>query len=72
MNNAYLFKYRRFLFWHSKKIVGHKYEETQDKMIMFFDDGSISEIAKWSNCECRLGVDWVNATKEAIRDEAGQ
>ena len=72
MNPAYLFKYRRFLFCLSKKIVGQKYEETQEKMVLCSDDGCISEIAKWSNCECRLGVDWVNATKEAIRDEAGQ
>ena len=53
-------------------MVGHKYDKDQDKMVLFADDGSLSEIAKWSNCECKLGVDWVNATNESIKEEAGQ
>lgn len=71
MNRTYIFKYKRNLFWHKVVVTGHKYVEEQDKMMLFYPDGSIREIKKWVDCECFLGTDWVLVTKETIKEEAG-
>ena len=52
-------------------VTGHKYEKDQDKMVLFLANGGIREVKNWKNCECRLGDDWVNITKEDIKEEAG-
>ncbi len=58
--------------WHKLKVQGHKYEEDQNKMVLFLENGGIREIARWSSCECKLGIDWYVANKEQIKEEAGQ
>ena len=40
-------------------------------MILFFEDGSIREIAEWKKCEIKLGIDWVLARKKAMEAETG-
>ena len=72
MNPVYKFRWRRHFFWHSVLVTGHKFEEGQNKMILYLQDGSLREIKHWLDCECELGSDWVNLTKEAIKEEAGQ
>jgi len=71
-NKTYYFRWKYKYFWHKLKVMGHKYEEDQNKMVLFIPDGGIREIARWSSCECSLGVDWALATKEQIKEEAGQ
>ena len=51
-------------------VTGHKYEKDQDKMVLFLANGGIREVKNWKNCECRLGDDWVNITKEDIKRQA--
>ena len=72
MNKDYWFKYRRKFFWRKFKVTGHKFEKEQNKMVLFFTDGSLREISNWNECEIALGVDWVLASKEQIKEEAGQ
>ena len=71
-NDQYFFRWRRRLFWNKVKVVGHKLEVEQDKMLLYFPDGSLQEIKKWSDCEIKLGVDWVLVTERQIKAEAGQ
>jgi len=68
----YCFKFRRKWFWRSLTVVGHSYVVDQDKMVLFFEGGSVREIAHWKECELRLGVDWVLAQKRALEEQAGQ
>jgi len=69
MNPVYKFKWRRYFFWKTVLVTGHKFEEEQNKLILYLQDGSIREIKHWLDCECKLGADWVNLTKESIREE---
>lgn len=71
-NDQYFFRWRRRLFWNKVKVVGHKLEVEQDKMLLYFPDGSLQEIKKWSDCEIKLDVDWVLVTERQIKEEAGQ
>ena len=41
-------------------------------MILYFTEGSLREISNWDECEIALGTDWVLASKEQIKEEAGQ
>lgn len=68
----YCFKFRRKWFWRSLTVVGHSYVVDQDKMVLFFEGGSVREIARWKECELRLDVDWVLAQKRALEEQAGQ
>ena len=67
----YKFKYKRKWFWKTEKVVGHAYQENQDKMCLYYEDGSVRELAEWSKCECKLGTDWVRAIQKKMEREAG-
>lgn len=72
MNTQYKFQYRRFLFWKSITVIGHSYVVDQDKMVLYFPNGSVKEICKWSKCELYLDVDWVNAVRKSQEAKTGQ
>jgi len=55
-----------------KNLIGHRFDEHQNKMIFFYMDGSVKEVADWRNCEISLGVDWVAFTKSQMEKESGQ
>jgi hypothetical protein len=59
--------------WFTKKytVVGHNYDPSQDKMILFFEDGSLKEVCEWKKCEIKLGPDWVLAKKKMMEAETG-
>lgn len=67
----YRFRWRRRFFWRSLKVSGHRYERDQDKMVLFFPDGSVREIAEWSKCEVSLRQDWVLTSKKLMESQAG-
>jgi hypothetical protein len=68
----YEFTYRRNFLWKTYNVIGHKFEEKQNKMCLYLKDGGIREIKKWNDCECKLGSDWFAATKKEMENRAGQ
>lgn len=74
MNPSYIFQFRRPWrpFFCKIKVIGHKFEPSQNKMVVFLPDGGVQEIARWSSCELRLGTDWVLAQQKALSAQAGQ
>lgn len=68
---SYVFKFKRRFFWRSFTIVGHAYDERQDKLVMYFPNGGLREIKHWKDCEVCLGVDWKLAQQKAMEDKAG-
>lgn len=72
MNMKYTFSYRRRFFWKKYIVIGHHYEPSTDKMVMFFEDGGVQEIKNFKNCEIRLKQDWVLAQKKSLESKAGQ
>jgi hypothetical protein len=69
---TYKIRYRRFLFWRSLEVLGHRYEPGMDKLVVFRPDGSVEEIPRWSRCALRLGLDWKEAIRKQMEKEAGQ
>ena len=75
---TYIARYRRigevtFPRWTKlKDLIGHKWEQDQNKMVFFFKDGSVMEVAKWLDCEIKLGTDWVLWTKNNMERESQQ
>jgi len=69
MNIVYKLKWRRgdLGFWHSLKVIGHQYETGSNKLILYFPEGGLREIAHWNNCEMELGSDW----SKLINDDSG-
>lgn len=68
----YKFTYRRWIFWKTEMVSGHKYEEKIDKMVIYYPDGGLKEIKHWKNCELKLGADWFAQTKKAMENSIGQ
>jgi len=67
----YALRYKKGLFWRKAIVVGHNYDQSQDKMILFFEDGGVREISEWRKCEIKLGQDWVIARKKQMEAESG-
>lgn len=62
---TYIFRWRRRFFWRSLVAITHRYDQHQDKLVVFLDGGAgMHEIKNWSSCESRLGNDWVEALKQ--------
>lgn len=67
----YEFKWKRFFFWNKRTVVGHRWEKDQNKIVLFYEDGSLEEIKNWSKCIAKLGPDWAAAQKKAMELQAG-
>jgi len=69
MNIVYKLKWRRgdLGFWHFLNVIGHQYETGSNKLIVYFPDGGLREIAHWNDCEMSLGSDW----GKLINDDSG-
>lgn len=66
------YKKSRSWFWTTRTITGFNLIKEQDRFVLFFQDGSIQELAKWSEHDCKLGVDWVLFQKKQMEKESGQ
>lgn len=69
---TYKFRFKRHFFYRTLCVIGHKYDQTQDKMILYFTNGGIEELNDWRHCNLKLGPDWVLAQKKYMEDQAGQ
>lgn len=70
MNYYFKFKRQNRLFWEKRWVRGHKYDSVQDKMIVFYPDGSIEEIGQWKKCWAFVGHDCIAALeKQRVEDE---
>lgn len=68
---TFLFKYKRGFFWQTRKITGFKGSPDVDRMCIYFEDGSMEEIAQWSKCDCKLGNDYFTLVHKKMESEAG-
>ncbi len=72
MTETFKFRWKKGLFWKTRKIIGFKSEVSIDRMMIFFADGSFREIAQWSKCDCRLDKDFFDMQHKKMEQEAGQ
>lgn len=68
---TYRFKWRRCWLWKSVAVIGHRWDQPQDKMVLYFPDGGQRELRRWTKCEVQLGTDWVVAMKKHAESQAG-
>jgi hypothetical protein len=68
---SYVFKWKRGFLWQKQKVIGHRYEPEQNKMILYLEGGCVREIKKWLDCEVYLGQDWVLAVKKDAEIKSG-
>ena len=55
--------------WQSKKVVGHKFYEDTNRMILYKENGGIFEIPSWNEHYSDLGEDWANKVKLQYEEE---
>jgi hypothetical protein len=67
----YRFRFKHKWFWHSRKVIGHHFDESQNKMILYFANGGLEEIASWKSCSAKLGSDWALTVKKNMEQQAG-
>ena len=56
----------------STKTVDIILQKPTGKLVVYFKDGSLQAIPKWSDCELKLGQDWKLATKLDMEKQTGQ
>lgn len=71
MKFIFRFKFKGSLFWRKRTVIGYSPVAAADRMILFFEDGGIEEIAGWSGYHAKMGPDWVLAMKTKMEKEAG-
>jgi len=54
-----------------RDLIGHKLDQTQDKLVFYYRNGSLREVCRWSTCEMNLGTDWVLWTKDQLAKKTG-
>ena len=68
----YTIKYKRKFFYSTiTNVKGHSLDDSNDRMDVFTKDAIIS-IHKWSECDMRLGQDFLLFQKQSASKEAGQ
>ena len=65
----YKFKWKRWLVWNKRDVVGHKLEE--GTMVLFMEDGGLETIPEWHKYKLRLGSDWALAVKKNAEKQTG-
>ena len=67
--SRYKFKYKRWLFWKTEIVVGHKLEN--DTMVLYKEDGGLKTIPFWSKHSLVLGADWALSVKKNLEQQTG-
>lgn len=66
------FKFKRRLLWKTEIVSGFGYDKEKDRMQLYYEDGSIYEISKWSKYDCKLGRDYFDVLKKQMEGKTGQ
>lgn len=68
---TYKIQLKRYLFWKTYVVIGHQVVVQEDKLILYFADGSILAIKHYNNLSLKLGTDWVLFQKKQMEKESG-
>ena len=58
--------------WQTMEVIGHRYYEENNRMVLFKETGGIFEIPNWNEHYSDLGEDWANKIKETEKELANQ
>ena len=57
------------LTWQSKEVVGHKFFEDSNRMVLYKPNGGIFEIPSWNEHYSDLGADWADKVNKQYEAE---
>jgi len=63
-------KRKRIGFWKTYVVSGFRRDD--NRMCLFFEDGTTLELCEWSKYDCKLGTDYFDAVKKVMEQKAGQ
>ena len=67
---SYIFKWKeKGMTWQSKEVVGHKFYEDTNRMVLYKEDGGIFEIPDWNTHYSDLGADWADKVNKQYAEE---
>ena len=55
--------------WQTIEVLGHKYYEDTNRMVLYRKNGGIFEIPCWNEHQSDLGEDWANKVKLQVEEE---
>ena len=55
--------------WQTLEVIGHKYYEDTNRMVLYRKNGGIFEIPCWNEHYSDLGEDWANKVKLQVEEE---
>ena len=55
--------------WQTLEVIGHKFYEDTNRMVLYKQDGGIFEIPCWNENYSDLGKDWADKVKEQHAEE---
>ena len=55
--------------WQTLEIVGHKFYEDTNRMVLYRENGGLFEIPSWNEHYSDLGEDWANKVKLQYEEE---
>ena len=55
--------------WQTIEVLGHKYYEDTNRMVLYRKNGGIFEIPCWNEHYSDLGEDWANKVKLQVEEE---
>jgi len=58
--------------WQKMEVIGHRYYEENNRMVLFKESGGIFEIPNWNEHYSDLGEDWANKIKEQEKELANE
>ena len=67
---SYIFKWKeKGMTWQSKEVVGHKFFEDSNRMVLYKPNGGIFEIPSWNEHYSDLGADWADKVNKQYAEE---
>ena len=55
--------------WQTLEVIGHKFYEDTNRMVLYKKDEGIFEIPSWNQHYSDLGKDWAETVKNRIKDD---
>jgi hypothetical protein len=55
--------------WQAVKVIGHKFYEDTNRMVLYKENGGIYEIPRWNECYSDLDKDWADKVKQQYEEE---
>ena len=55
--------------WQKQDVIGHKFYEEVNRMVLYKADGGIFEIPCWNDHYSDLGEDWADKVRKQVEEE---